>query len=375
MVLAYSVYFGLMAALVLLWAYPARMSNLGAVPAARAGVIAAVLSVAAFTVVIGGRYNVGGDFFGYLDYYQYSSLGDRAGDVTFEPGFLFLIQALQLFHMPERSIIVASSFLQILLFSLWLRKNPTVAPFAVFVCVALLLLDLNNIIRQGIAFFAILLALSALSERRWIVFALWVIFGALFHRSALIMLPIGAVIYWFRIPPVSAQLTALVVFYVAVGALFEHVVGGFTFLANLLGYSAYADVTRADLAFKKEFSSSSNFGIYVWFVVDAIIILYSRVVGQKYEAAGYRFYHGVFLIAALLQPVANTWDFIPFSRGLFYFVSMRVICVAFTLHYCLNESRKVRDIVVASALSVVFLAWLAVAVTRGAAWSAPYQFW
>jgi len=375
MVLAYSVYFGLMASLVLFWAYPARMSNLGPVPAARAGVVAAVLSVVVFTVLIGGRYNVGGDFFGYLDYYRYSSLGDRAGDVTFEPGFLFMIQALKLFHLPDRSIIVASSFLQILLFSLWLRKNPTVAPYAVFACVALLLLDLNNIVRQGIAFFAILLALSALFERRWIVFVLWVIFGALFHRSALIMLPVGAVIYWFRIPPVSAQLTALVIAYVAVGTLFQHVVGGFTFLANLLGYSAYANVTRADLAFKNAFNSSLNLGVYVWFVVDAVIIAYSRVVGQKYEAAGYRYYHNVFLIAALLQPVANTWDFIPFARALFYFVSMRVICVAFTLHYCFTESRKVRDIIVASGISAVFLLWLAVAVTRGAAWSAPYQFW
>lgn len=375
MVLAYSVYFGLMATLVLLWTYPARMTNVGPAPAARAGVIAALLSVAVFTVLIGGRYNVGGDFFGYIDYYRYSSLEDQASDVTFEPGFLFLIQALKLFNLPDRSIIVASSFLQILLFSLWLRKNPKVAPYVAFACVALLLLDLNNIVRQGIAFFALLLALSALNERRWLVFVLWVIFGALFHRSALIMLPIGGLLYWIKVPPVSAQLVALTVSYVAVGFLFERVVGGFTLMASLLGYSAYVDVTRADLAFQNTFNPSLNLGIYLWFVVDLVIIAYSKAVSRNYQAAGYRIYHNVFLIAALLQPIANTWDFIPFSRALFYFVAMRSICVAFTLHYCFTQSGKVRDVVVASALSLAFLLWLAVAVFRGAAWSAPYQFW
>lgn len=375
MVLAYFVYFGLMLTLVAFWAYPARMTTLGRDPAARASALAAVLSVGVFTVLIGGRYNVGGDFFGYIDYYRYSSLGDRAGDVVFEPGFLALIQLLKLFQLPDRSIIVASSFLQILLFSLWLRKEPKVSPFVVFACVALLLLDLNNIVRQGIAFFALLLALAALNERRWIVFFVWVVFGALFHRSALIMLPIGGLLYWFRMPPVSAQLVALAIAYAMATTFFQQIVGVFTFLANALGYSAYVDVTRADLAFKGAFNASLNLGIYLWVVVDVIIIAYSKVVGRRYEAAGYRYYHNVFLIAALLQPIANSWDFIPFSRALFYFVAMRSICIGFTLQYCLVESKRVRDIAVGVGLCLVFIVWLAVAVTRGAAWSAPYQFW
>ncbi|HWQ88274.1 EpsG family protein [Brevundimonas sp.] len=375
MILAYSVYFGLMIALVVFWAQPARQAALGRDPGLETGTVAALLSVALFTVLIGGRYNVGGDFFGYIDYYRYASLGDRAGDVPFEPGFLALIHLLKLFQLPDRSIIVASSFLQILLFSLWLRKKPTISPFVVFACVALLLLDLNNIVRQGIAFFALLLALAALNERRWIVFLAWVVFGGLFHRSALMMLPIGAVLYWLRVPPVSAQIVALAFSYATVGVFFEQVVGAFTFAANILGYSSYTDISRADLAFEQNFNPSLNLGVYLWVAVDIAIILYSGVMSRRYANMGYRYYHNSFLIAALLQPVANTWDFIPFARALFYFVAMRAICVGFTLHYCLVESRRPRDIAAAVGISLAFVMWLAVAVWRGAAWSSPYQFW
>ena len=88
----------------------------------------------------------------------------------------------------------------------------------------------------------------------------------------------------------------------------------------------------------------------------------------------YKIYHNFYIAAALLQPVANAWDFLPFARGLFYFVAMRSICIGFVMHYCLMVSRKPRDIVIASGIGAVFLLWLIVAVSRGAAWSAPYQF-
>lgn len=375
MVLAYIVYFGLMAALIVFWAFPARQAMLERDPSLRAGTVAAILSIGLFTVLIGGRYNVGGDFFGYIDYYRYSSLSDRPGDVPFEPGFLLLIKILKLFQLPDRSIIVASSLLQILLLSLWLRKHPKISPFVAFAVVALLLLDVNNTVRQGIALFALLLALSALNQRRWIVFIFWVGFGYMFHRSALIMLPIGMILYWLRIPPVAAQLVALAVSYATVGVFLDQVVNIFTLLARILGYSAYTDVSRADLAFKQSFNSSLNIGTLLWPLIDVTIILYSRILSRRYENMGYRLYHNLFLVASLLQPVANTWDFIPFARALSYFVAMRAICIGFTLHYCLVQSRRPLDIAVAAGISLAFLAWLAVAVSRGAAWSAPYQFW
>ncbi len=374
MTLAFVVYLGLMLLLVSCWSLPARKAVLGPAQTAHAGTQAAVASILIFTLLIGGRYNVGGDFFGYIDYYRSTSLADNYLDVVFEPGFLLLIQLLKLFSLPDRSIIIASSFLQILLFSLWLRKHPQIAPFSVFAFTTLLLLDVNNIVRQGIAFFAILLAFSALAERRWVVFAAWVTFACLFHRSAVIVFPIGLGLFWLRVPSVSLQMGALVFSYVFFGLFFSQVVGLFTFLSSFLGYSSYSDISRADLAFGQGGGSSLNLGIYLWPVVDITIILFSRKIADHYKIMGYRIFHNFYLVAALLQPVANAWDFLPFARGLFYFVAMRSICMGFVLHYCLAVSRRPRDIVIAVGVIAVFLLWLVVAISRGAAWSAPYQF-
>lgn len=373
MTLAFVVYLGLTLALVLIWSLPARQSIVGYSQAEYAGKQAVIASVVVFTLLIGCRYNVGGDFFGYIDYYRTTSLSDNYKDVVFEPGFLLLVQLLKVLYLPDRSIIIASSAIQILLFSIWLRKHPQIAPFAVFSFSTLLLLDVNNIVRQGIAFFAILLAFSAVGERRWVAFLAWATLGYLFHRSAIIAFPIGVGLYFLRLPPVYAQSTALVFSYAFVGIFFSRIVGIFTLLSSYIGYSSYSDINRADLAFAGG-GESLSIGIYLWPLVDLIIILFSGKLSSHYEVMRYRIYHNFFLIAALLQPVANAWDFLPFARGLFYFVAMRSICMAFVLHYCVMVSRRPRDIVIATGVAGVFLLWLLVAISRGAAWSAPYQF-
>lgn len=374
MTLAFFVYLGLTLMLVATWSIPARRIAGGVQQVAHAGTQAMLISIVLFTLLIGGRYNVGGDFFGYIDYYRWTTLGDSINDVVFEPGFLLLIQFLKFFGLPERSIIVASSFLQIALFSIWLRKHPQIAPFAVFGFMTLVLLDVNNIVRQGIAFFAILLAISAIADKRWFAFVAWGVFAYLFHRSALIIFPLGIALYWLPLPKVWLQAGALVFAYAFVGLFFDRIVGLFTLLSSFIGYSGYTDINRADLTFSQEGASSLNLGIYLWPAIDIVIILFSQKISDHYQGMRYRLYHNFYLIAALLQPVANSWDFLPFARGLFYFVAMRSICVGFVLHYCLAVSRRPRDIIVALGIVVVFLVWLIVAIARGAAWSAPYQF-
>ena len=155
MALAFFVYLGLMLALIAAWFRPARMVAGGMSVSAMSAINwATMISITLFTLLIGGRYNVGGDFINYLDMYRFTTVGASNDNVFVEPGFLLMMQFLKLLGMPERSVIVASSLIQIILFSLWLRKHPQIAPFAVFGFTTLLLLDVNNIIRQGVAFFA-----------------------------------------------------------------------------------------------------------------------------------------------------------------------------------------------------------------------------
>lgn len=375
MTLAFLVYLGLTFALTGVWISSARnVANARVMRILNARNFATATSIILFTLLIGGRYNVGGDFFGYIDMYRSTSLGSSYEDVFFEPGYWLMIQFLKLFDMPERSVIFLSSFLQIGLFSLWLRKHTQIAPFAVFCFMTLALLDINNIVRQGIAFFAILLALSTIAERRWVSFLGWTVFAYMFHKSALIVLPVGFALRWLPLPKVQLQAISLIFSYAFAALFFDQIADLFTTLASALGYSGYADITRADLVFSKE-TSSLNIGVYFWPIIDIILVIYSKILNDKFIKSKYQLYHNFFLVAAILQPVANAWDFIPFARGLFYFVAMRSICAAFLMHYCFVISRKPRDVIIGIGIGTGFLAWFIVAIARGAAWSAPYQFY
>lgn len=373
MTLAYVVYFGLLATLVGCWTIAARTSALYPARDKAIGNQAVFFTILVFTLLIGCRYAVGGDFFGYIYYYQSTSLADRPSDVVFEPGFLYLIQLLKIFDAPDRSVIIASSFLQVLFFSYWLKDKKAAAPFIIYFFITIVLLDVNNAVRQGIAVFAILIALDSLNKHSIVRFIAWGVVAYLFHRSALIIFPLSIALWRFQVPKVYLQLAALVVAYLFVGVFSDRVISLFERMSPLFGYEGYSDVSRADLAFGMD-QDSLNLGRYLWPVVDGIVMIYSRRLTITYASQGYRLYHGMFLIAALLQPVALAWNFLPFGRALFYFTAMRMICLGFLTRYCLIDHRQGRNIAIGLGACLIFALWLAVAVSRGAALSAPYEF-
>lgn len=373
MTLAYIVYFGLLILLTSCWAIAARTAALNPIRDRAIGNQAAWFTIIVFTLLIGCRYAVGGDFFGYIYYYQFTLLTDRPSDVVFEPGFLYLIQLLKLFDAPDRSIIIASSFLQILFLAYWLKDKTSIAPFVIYFFITMILLDVNNTVRQGIAFFAMIMAIDTLGRRRILPFIVWSIVAVLFHRSALIIFPLSVGLWYFRVPKVYIQVSALIISYFYVGIFSEQIISLFERLSPLFGYENYADVNRADLTFGVG-EATSNLGRYLWPALDMMIMFYSRRVAAAYDQHGYRLYHAMFMVAALLQPVALAWDFLPFGRALFYFTAMRMICLGFLVRYFLVEGRSRRNIVIGLGTCALFAVWLAVAVSRGAAASSPYEF-
>lgn len=373
MILAFVVYFGLLLAMVGCWTIAARTTVLYP---SREGAIdrqAVWFTIILFTFLIGFRYPLDGDFFGYIYYYQTTYLNDRPQDVVFEPGFLWLIQILKFFDAPDRSIIVASSFLQILLLTNWLKNKKKIAPFICYFFVAIVLFDIDNLIRQGIALFAMIIALDRLQNKKILNFIIYSSFAVLFHRSAIIIFPISMLIWRFKVPITYLQIIALLISYAFVNVFFEQVVTIFERLSPILGYDSYAETGRKDLAFEGV-DSSLNLGRYLWPMIDGVIMLYSRSMAETYRKDGYRLYHAFFLVGALLQPVATAWDFVPFARALFYFTSMRMVCLGFLTRYCFFEGRSGKSIMLGLGICAIFAAWLIVAILRGAAGSAPYAF-
>ncbi|MBK1634197.1 EpsG family protein [Rhodovulum adriaticum] len=147
----------------------------------------------ALTLMIGLRYRVGGDwgaYFDYLDHARYFSLMDSL--TQDDPGYrllneLGLLTGLDMLFVNTVSGLLFSIGLIAFCRSLprpWLGLTVAVPYLVVVVSM--------GYTRQSIAIGLVMIGLVALGRRRAITFILWVMLAALFHKSAVIMLPIVA---------------------------------------------------------------------------------------------------------------------------------------------------------------------------------------
>jgi hypothetical protein len=185
------------------------------------------------TLMIGLRYDVGGDWLAYVDIF------DEAQYIPFNE--LLLTRADAGYELLNKIVIWAGldvwavNLVCAALFTWGLFRfsfklpNPwlaiaVAAPYLITV-VAM------GYTRQGVAIGLVMLGMAAVTERSFVRFAFWTLVAASFHKSAMIMLPVVALSY--------GQNRLLVI---AAGAIFT-VLGYYLFVANLIGLMAanYAD--------------------------------------------------------------------------------------------------------------------------------------
>lgn len=147
----------------------------------------------AIFVAIGFRYQVGGDWFNYLRHFD--DMG-RAGfwDVLFQsdPGYKLLNWIAAALDWGIFGVNAAAA----LIFSIGLlafcRNLPRPWLGAAVAVPYLVIVVAMGYTRQGVALGFAMLGLLALERGSTKWFVIWVILGATFHRSALLLLPIGA---------------------------------------------------------------------------------------------------------------------------------------------------------------------------------------
>lgn len=164
---------------------------------------AAVFWVGIFLVLalFGGlRYYVGTDF---ESYYQiFLDTCEDWEDVRYngtERGFVWMNRLLSLFtEEPQWIIFLANAFVSF--FCTWaLIKESRFVPFSLYLVFTTLYYQSFNLVRQGMACAVVLLAFAYAKERKWLRCYGLVLFAALFHRTALLVLPV-MVLVRFRYP-------------------------------------------------------------------------------------------------------------------------------------------------------------------------------
>ncbi len=155
-----------------------------------------------FTVCIGLRYRVGGDWYNYLRLFQVEigrSLTDpiRMGG---DPGYVLLTRLMSQLGWDIYGVnlvcgLIFSSGLVVFcrgLYRSWLGFSVAV-PYLVIV-VAM------GYTRQGVALGLIFWALSYLENGKFVQYVIFIVFAATFHKTAVVMIPLGIFLYkegWF----------------------------------------------------------------------------------------------------------------------------------------------------------------------------------
>lgn len=337
-------------------------------------VLATVFSIIIYTVVLGLRFKVGGDYDGYVEYYNTTSSNVDYEDVPFEFGFYWLIRLLRAFELPSWTLFMATCAIQISVLSAWLSRQSDAAPWLVyFYFTTLLGLESLNTIRQAMALMIILLALSELVKRRWWRYCLWILLASALHKSALIFLFFATFVNrdW-RVSRLGLLLI-LIGSYAVAGAVKDFLFDMLPFFALIDGLSGYSSL-QDQLFFEREVDGVSWGTIFTLFV-DLLIIYRSPQLLKKYESIGFRIYFNIFYIGAIFTPLVVAANYITFARLAFYFTSFRFVMLGFLVAWLYSRA--------AHFLGAKLIAWLlifayfvsfSIAIDRGAAWSAPFQF-
>lgn len=152
-----------------------------------------VLALIALTVMIGFRYRLGGDWGAYFDYLEFARVMDIHDALQREdPGYRLLNEIALLTGWDMVFVNTASGLIFTLGLVSFCRSLPR--PWlALTVAVPYLVIVVSmGYTRQSIAIGLVMLGLVALGRRRAVMFIIWVLLAALFHRSAIIMLPVVA---------------------------------------------------------------------------------------------------------------------------------------------------------------------------------------
>ena len=201
---------------------PTRAVNVDGTIRVRLGV-AWLGVILALAVAIGFRFEVGGDWF---NYFRYLSRGNflTYADLLHEqdPGYMALNILANNLGWGMTGVNVMGGVIFAVGLVVFVRSLPR--PWLGLACAIpyLVIVVGMGYTRQGIALGLVMVALVALRRESFFQFALWVVFGALFHKSAVLVIPI-------------AVLTAKRLRLQAIG------------LVGLLGYAAY-DALLADYA-------------------------------------------------------------------------------------------------------------------------------
>lgn len=328
-----------------------------------------------YSLIIGLRYNVGKDYYGYTAWFkELRHTGRFPVDNDF--GFIWLNEFLVKFEFESYVLFIIIAFLQFLFILLFLKKIPFLRTWYFYFFFTTLLFFISmNAMRQTLAFLIFAYCLQLFYDRKYYSAFLFGIFAFSIHKTVImpfVLLPFLK-FEWFK--NVKVQLILLFLSVFVLPAFFATILDFVKPFISLLGYDYYIE----NLEYMKEITDENKRGdglsIFLFFIVDLFIILFYQRLKVNFKQYHFIKFYNLYFVGLILSRIFS--DNFILSRIADYFISFRIVILSFLMFYIFSVSKeKTNKIVkvIAVVTCGVLLLFYYKAVYNNAGDIAPFQF-
>lgn len=286
-----------------------------------------------FSLISGLRYGVGIDYYAYLRSFSASDLELWN---SYEPGFIYIIKICRLLGLGPESFFFILAFLQIFFLYFSFRKNTSVTIFlpSALILTGIAMSGYMNNIRQTIAFCIFVFSVHYIAKRNFFRYLLCVATAFLFHKSAVILLPLYWIWRWkdsyftnSRWQIILASLAFITASFIDLPTILGH----FDSLLEIMGYSHYMKGTRI------AGESSIGLGYVLVFITYLIIIIYNKKMKLFYNDRTFNIMYDLFFIGCISEFLFR--GSMMFNRITYYFSGFKTIFIAYVLYF-LYKNKK-----------------------------------
>lgn len=324
------------------------------------------MSIFASSIVIGLRYDVGVDFLNYEYIYTHQYFEEV------EDGYALINKLFFSLGLPSSSIFTLVAFLQLFLFAKGVENiNPRYLPLAFFFYFTTLYFFLSlNVLRQTLAFSIFVYSIKFIVNKQLVKYIIVLLLASTIHKSALTLLPLYFIlnIGWLlehRIFQIVGYFTT----YVMSLFLSEYIWSNFEVLAQISGYTDYAD--KINTLSEVEWGKVGGLGVYLWMLIDVWVILYySRQRNTSLTKYDISFYNLYYIGLLLTNIIAGSY----LDRVNLYFQNFRILIYAIFFYEIFKRKNNIVHKIIAIAVIVVLIAFFYMGIYNKASQCAPFQF-
>lgn len=314
------------------------------------------ISVIIFTLFAAVRYDVGVDYFSYLNEYDRLLIGLQPTR-DYETGFHILSLILSDLHLGPTFYFGLWAILQISLLYIALSNFDEVKPYLgiTLICFGTYFMWMNGI-RQSIALMFFLLGISYASHKEVYKFLICIVCGYLFHKSILLLLPLYFLFASNKelFPNIKIQLalvfTCLIISNTGIMSLISSYINDF---AIFIGYGEeldYEEIINSQLE-----SNRLGWGPrrIIMLLINLITIVFSSETKKYYNNSFYIALYNTFILGVIIEMLFFESHIV--MRLFYYFTGLYFILHACLLNYLL-KNKKIMGVIYLGLFIIVFYA-------------------